>query len=93
MRDVFGAECGTATATAINDWIAEKTMGKITNVLNEDPGLAIVNSIYFKAQWEKPFDKFNTREGIFHGPLRDVTVSYSRRAKLCACWRILSSPQ
>lgn len=84
MRDVFGAECGTATATAINDWIAEKTMGKITNVLNKDPDLAIVNTIYFKAQWEKPFDKFNTREGIFHGPLRDVTVSYMQKSEtLC----------
>lgn len=54
FADSFG------TARKINQWIEEKTNNKIKNLV--DPGtlsggaqLVLVNAIYFKGAWEKPF--------------------------------------
>ena len=54
----------------INDWVAEKTHDKITNLM--PPGsivpttrLVLTNAIYFKGKWDKPFQKAQTRNGEF----------------------------
>jgi serpin B len=54
----------------INDWVSGKTKGKITNLLA--PGLVspttrliLVNAIYFKGQWTRPFNKANTTNAPF----------------------------
>ncbi|XP_059579178.1 alpha-1-antitrypsin [Alligator mississippiensis] len=52
----------------INDYIKNKTQGKITNLvkdLNQDTLLVLVNYIFFKAHWEDPFNPDSTREGHF----------------------------
>lgn len=49
----------------VNDWVSQKTKGKITNLLQ--PGtvqastrLILANAIYFKGKWTRPFNKTNT---------------------------------
>lgn len=55
----------------INAWIEEKTQGKITDLLapgliNVMTRLIITNTIYFKAEWIRQFDPFNTKDRDFH---------------------------
>ncbi|XP_039318544.1 serpin B6 isoform X1 [Saimiri boliviensis] len=54
----------------INTWVAEKTEGKIAELLS--PGtvdsltkLVLVNAIYFKGNWDKQFRKEDTKERPF----------------------------
>uniref|UniRef100_A0A2K5RVL2 Serpin B6 n=3 Tax=Cebus imitator TaxID=2715852 RepID=A0A2K5RVL2_CEBIM len=54
----------------INTWVAEKTEGKIAELLS--PGtvdsltkLVLVNAIYFKGNWDKQFPKEDTEERPF----------------------------
>ena len=53
----FGAQ---ETAHLINSWVAENTNDMIKQVvdrLNEDDRVAIVNALYFDADWKAPFEK------------------------------------
>jgi serpin B len=66
----------TGTCKAINDWASLKTRDKIKEILapqhiNELTRLILTNAIYFKASWQKAFDKkdnqkmpFTTEAGI-----------------------------
>ena len=59
-----------AARTAINDWIAEATEGRITDIIPEGAitdltRLVLANAIYFKAAWLFPFEEDNTRDGTF----------------------------
>lgn len=63
--DYFGAGASKldfnnkASADLINDWVREKTNGKIDKIIekiNHDDVLHLVNTLYFNAKWEKPFD-------------------------------------
>nr|XP_060470927.1 serpin B6-like isoform X2 [Panthera onca] len=54
----------------INTWVAEKTEGKITELLSPgsvDPvtNLILVNAIYFKGNWDSQFNKSQTTERPF----------------------------
>uniref|UniRef100_A0A8C3TQR6 Serpin B6 n=1 Tax=Catharus ustulatus TaxID=91951 RepID=A0A8C3TQR6_CATUS len=54
----------------INGWVEERTEGKIQNllaegILNSLTRLVLVNAIYFKGNWEKPFRKQSTQERPF----------------------------
>ncbi|XP_049998174.1 serpin B6 isoform X3 [Alexandromys fortis] len=54
----------------INTWVAKKTEDKIQELLspgavNSDTLLVLVNAIYFKGNWEKQFNKEDTREMPF----------------------------
>ncbi|XP_075689181.1 antithrombin-III isoform X2 [Rhinoderma darwinii] len=60
----------------INNWVANKTEKKITNVIpegaiTEDTILVLVNVIYFKGLWKSKFDAINTEKAEFHVPGRD----------------------
>lgn len=63
----------------INDWISEKTHGRIKGSLSpedfksrsrpgviDEPALVTVNTVYFKADWGSRFDKKSTSEKPFH---------------------------
>ena len=57
----------------INDWVAEETEGKVTDLLPPgalDPStrLVLTNAIYFNASWHWPFSPSNTRVRPFHLP-------------------------
>jgi serpin B len=49
-----------ATLAMINAWCAEKTHGKIDRIIDElpeDAVMCLMNALYFKGIWSKPFDK------------------------------------
>jgi serpin B len=55
----------------INRWVEDKTRNKIQELIQAgvlDPAtvLVLANAIYFKGNWENPFDKNLTRDGPFH---------------------------
>jgi serine protease inhibitor len=48
-----------AAAARINDWVKQNTEGKIPKIVEEiDPNqvLFLINAVYFKGNWTKPFD-------------------------------------
>lgn len=56
----------TAAAKSINDWIANQTNHKITdmvaaNTLDGNTLMLLVNAVYFKASWMLPFNKRSTK--------------------------------
>lgn len=56
-----------AAADKINNWVSQKTKGKIKEVNPPNPASSIVlaNAIYFKGIWLYPFDKSKTTDGDF----------------------------
>jgi serpin B len=55
----------------INNWVGDQTNNKIKDllpngVLNTDSRMVLVNAIYFKADWEAPFDPASTADAPFH---------------------------
>lgn len=60
-----------AAARTINDWVDKQTEGKIQNLispmaLSAMTRLVLTNAIYFKADWQTPFEHQTTREQDFH---------------------------
>uniref|UniRef100_A0A8C3JRV6 Thyroxine-binding globulin n=1 Tax=Calidris pygmaea TaxID=425635 RepID=A0A8C3JRV6_9CHAR len=52
----------------INEYVAERTNGKIKDLVNNlDPltEILLISYIYFNAEWEKPFDPKYTKKGRF----------------------------
>ncbi len=52
----------------INDWVDEKTRGKIQEVIDEIPPdvvMYLINAIYFKGTWTYTFEKDRTTSAIF----------------------------
>jgi serpin B len=66
----------------INEWVAEKTMDRITDlvppgILTPDTRVVLTNAVYFKASWDKPFEESLTRDGPFRladGPAVQVPM-------------------
>lgn len=53
----------------INSWVKENTNGKIDSIIDQlkpDDVLFLINAIYFKGNWTKPFDKAQTTERPFN---------------------------
>ncbi|XP_066133721.1 alpha-1-antitrypsin [Saccopteryx bilineata] len=60
----------------INDYVEKGTQGKIVDLVKEvnpDTVFALVNYIFFKGKWEKPFEADQTTEEDFHVD-QDTTV-------------------
>jgi serpin B len=60
-----------AVRTEINDWVSDQTEEKIEDLipagmLTPDTRMALVNAIYFKADWLHPFDANSTQDAAFH---------------------------
>jgi serine protease inhibitor len=65
MQDREGA------AERINGWVKQNTKGLIPKLFEPSDfspltRLVVVNTLYFKGKWQKPFDKQATREEEFH---------------------------
>jgi len=65
IRDAEGARLD------VNAWVAERTEGRIPELLPQGSvdamtRLVLVNAIYLKAAWLSPFDEKVTRSGSFH---------------------------
>lgn len=75
LRQNFGAELSTANLAdeqalrTINDWVKNKTAGKIEELLSEpltsDARLVLLNAIYFKGLWNTPFHAGATSKAPF----------------------------
>jgi serpin B len=53
----------------INNWVSQKTQGKIDRIVEEispDQVLFLINAIYFKGNWETPFDQSQTANKTFY---------------------------
>ncbi|WP_297534511.1 serpin family protein [Thermococcus sp.] len=73
----FKGNPGGAERT-INEWVEEKTNGKIKNLvsgLTPNTRLVITNAVYFKANWTLRFSPSGTHNGTFTLPTgKEVTV-------------------
>jgi serpin B len=71
MRTVDYVGATEAARTVINEWTAKQTHDRIeeiipAGVLDALTRLVLVNAIYLKAPWERPFEKGLTEEVPFH---------------------------
>jgi len=65
----------TIDINKINQWVAERTKGKINRILDSLPsqtGLVVTNAIYFKGKWLHSFDKESTQKMDFYVSLDKV---------------------
>ena len=56
------------TVKRVNDWCNENTNGKIPTILDRLTGndrMLLINALYLKAAWSKPFQEENTTEKTF----------------------------
>jgi serine protease inhibitor len=60
-----------AARKEINGWVSDQTQDKIKDLIPEgmlspNTRMALVNAIYFKADWLRPFDANSTQDAPFH---------------------------
>jgi len=70
VHDYYQAEMQPITdATAINNWVSDKTRGKITSIIdriNPQDIMFLINALYFKGMWTNKFDSSATTERDFN---------------------------
>jgi serpin B len=71
LREVDYEEAPEVARTAINRWTADQTHDRIPEIIPEDAvgadtRLVLVNALYFKAPWGKPFEVEATTDEEFH---------------------------
>jgi len=76
-----------AAVNTINEWISDKTEGKINDVLQSIPPEAVmylINALYFKADWRYQFEESKTQKDDFYTPegVIQVDMMESEGAKL-----------
>lgn len=62
---------------AINAWVNQMTRGKIPKLLNTvspQTSVLAVNTVYFKGDWDHPFEKLNTSPGTFNTGKRIINI-------------------
>lgn len=74
-KSAYGADAASLnfknkvdTLNVINSWSSDKTRGKIPTILSDlddDEKMVLLNAIYFKGRWAKPFYKLATKEEDF----------------------------
>jgi serine protease inhibitor len=76
-------------APRINDWVKEKTMGKIDRIvpdpIPENLMMYLINAIYFKGTWRCRFDSTATRDAeftTFDGSKVKVRMMHQKNGKL-----------
>jgi serpin B len=91
-REQYGAELeqldfskSDAARGRINAWVEKQTQGKIKDliaprVLNDSTRLVLTNAIYFKGDWDHPFEKSSTKDEAFHvSDSKEVTAPLMRQ--------------
>lgn len=76
-----------AATKIINNWVNENTKGKIPTIvdeISEDMRMYLINAIYFKGAWSKPFDKDRTRNKEFHSAEGSFETSFMQNEGLYA---------
>ena len=62
------AEFNKETVNRVNEWCKENTNGKIPTILDrltDNDRMLLINALYFKAAWSKPFSEENTTDQPF----------------------------
>ena len=70
------------TPGAINSWVKEATQGTIDKVVESiDPNvvMVLINTVYFKSDWQTTFDKNETRSQTFHTPQGAIESAFLHR--------------
>lgn len=100
----FGAEAKSVdfdsprAAREINSWSSDKTHGKIDNVVRETRGwkTALVNAVYFDAEWAIPFEKTSKGEFVSVDGDKSEHTFFKRRDYMsyaeCADYRMVELP-
>lgn len=76
------------TRNTINNWVENKTNGKIKDLLGEispDEVMFLINAIYFKSNWSYQFDKSKTHKAPFtklDGSNAEVNMMFSKGVSL-----------
>lgn len=68
-----------AATKIINDWVDKKTNGKIPTIVDEidqDMRMYLINAIYFKGSWSKPFKEERTKDLAFYSPSGTVQAPF-----------------
>lgn len=85
LTDSYDADCfakdlsDPSTIQSMNDWVAEATNDKISNIVNElpaDASLVLFNAVYFNAEWAVPFPMEGTYDEEFYGTKGTQTVPF-----------------
>jgi serpin B len=96
----YKKDAGGAT-DSINEWVDEKTHGKIPEVLSqplsENTRLVLVNALYYLGNWAEPFSADNTYDETFYGTSSqsEVPFMHEKRAVLYASgstYQLISIP-
>ena len=86
--DFFGADArkldfkDKATIDTINRWVEAATNGTIDSILDQihpDAVLYLINAIYFKSDWQVPFEKIDTVNRLFRAPAGDIETPFMHR--------------
>ena len=67
--EVFRCDFSPATVAQADAWITKQTHGKITKAVDKLGPLdvaVLLNAVYFKGVWKRPFDRAKTRDQDFH---------------------------
>jgi len=86
-REYFGAQLEVLDLQAdgakrINGWVADETNDRITDLIDEVPGnaaLYLVNAVYMKGEWEKPFRADATSDKPFFTSPEQIDVPMMSR--------------
>lgn len=79
--DVKSSPFDASTISAVNNWVLQKTAGKIPTILaaiDSSDVMFLVNAIYFKGSWRDRFDAAQTTTGGFAAPdgLQQVSMMH-----------------
>jgi serine protease inhibitor len=72
----------------INQWVADKTKNKITEIVDQinDENAFFINTVYYKDDWQKGFDKNNTGKSNFNNEdlsISEIDMMYTRYSINC----------
>lgn len=68
LKEDYDAEVFLGNLSEINSWCNEKTYGKIPKILEDlspDSVCVILNAVYFKGDWVRPFEESMTMDSTF----------------------------
>ncbi len=68
LSNYYDAKVENGTVKKINDWVSDKTKGKITEIINQisgDDRMILTNAMYFNGIWKNAFDSSSTYEQNF----------------------------
>ncbi|NLO37434.1 MAG: serine proteinase inhibitor [Clostridiaceae bacterium] len=66
----------------INDWVSKATRAKIDKIVEQiepDVMMYLINAIYFKSDWQNPFEAAKTYDGPFQSPDGPADAAFMNR--------------